>query len=84
MALYSLPNGPVSRRKALRLALCGLAVCLCSLWAMTARAGTLRLDVPEQVARGDAFLALAVADTPMREAVFSWRGKPCAPGPKRS
>lgn len=75
MALHSLPNGPVFRRKALRLALCCLAACLCSLWAMTARAGTLRLDVPEQVARGDAFLALAVADTPMREVVFSWRGK---------
>lgn len=75
MALYAPPNAPVSCRKGSQLALC----CLCSLWAVlwavTAHAGTMRLDVPEQVARGDAFLALAVADTPMREAVFSWRGK---------
>lgn len=68
-------HGVSSCRFAPRAAFRCLVVCVVSLWAMTARAEELRLDVPERVARGDAFLALAVSDTPMREAVFVWRGK---------
>lgn len=75
MSLYQQKDGVSPYRAAVRAAICCLAVCAACLWAMTARAASLRLDVPDRVARGDAFLALAVADAPMQEVVFSWRGK---------
>lgn len=53
----------------------GIVAVLCCLWAGMAQAAALRLEAPEQVARGDAFLALAVSDVPVQEVVFSWRGK---------
>ena len=52
----------------------GIGAALCCLWTGMAQAA-LRLEAPEQVARGDAFLALAVSDVPVQEVVFSWRGK---------
>lgn len=52
----------------------GIVAALCCLWTGMAQAA-LRLEAPEQVARGDAFLALAVSDVPVQEVVFSWRGK---------
>lgn len=52
----------------------GIVAALCCLWTGMAQAA-LRLEAPEQVARGDAFLALAVSDAPVQEVVFSWRGK---------
>lgn len=66
---------PGMLRRGGRMALPGLAALCCCLWAVMAQAATLRLEAPEQVARGDAFLALAVSDVPVQEVVFSWRGK---------
>lgn len=62
-------------RRSCRMVVLVACAALCCLWAGMAQAATLRLEAPEQVARGDAFLALAVSDAPVREVVFSWRGK---------
>lgn len=47
------------------------------LWtgAVAAMAGPLVLEAPSSVARGDAFLALAVSDAPVRSFTFRWLGK---------
>lgn len=58
-----------------RMALPGAVAVWCCLWAVMAQAATLRLEAPEQVARGDAFLALAVSDVPVQDVTFVWRGK---------
>lgn len=63
------------RRSCRMVLLPGVVAALCCLWAGMVQAAILRLEAPEQVARGDAFLALAVADAPVREVVFVWRGK---------
>lgn len=52
-----------------------VAALWCCLWAGMAQAATLRIEAPEQVARGDAFLALAVSDAPVQEVIFAWRGR---------
>lgn len=53
-----------------RLAL--LAACL--MFSVPVLAGV-RLEAPEKAARGDAFLAQAISDQPVRHFVFHWLGK---------
>lgn len=51
---------------------------LCALFTLLTHNGAkaaLHLEAPEKVARGDAFLARAVSDTPVDKFVFHWRGK---------
>ncbi|WP_297228047.1 M23 family metallopeptidase [uncultured Desulfovibrio sp.] len=62
-------------RRSCRMVVPGCIALWCCLWAVMAQAAALRLEAPEQVARGDAFLALAVSDVPVQEVVFAWRGK---------
>lgn len=52
-----------------------LTALLWGLGVAAAMAGQLVLDAPSSVARGDAFLALAVSDAPVRAFTFRWLGK---------
>ena len=49
-----------------------LATCL--MFSIPVLAGV-RLEAPEKAARGDAFLAQAISDQPVRHFVFHWMGK---------
>lgn len=53
------------------LALLALAIALC---ASPAIAG-MRLEAPKKAARGDAFVARAIADEPVEKFMFFWRGR---------
>ncbi|EFL85891.1 hypothetical protein HMPREF0326_01594 [Desulfovibrio sp. 3_1_syn3] len=46
----------------------------CLLFSVPVLAGV-RLEAPEKAARGDAFLAQAISDQPVRHFVFHWMGK---------
>ena len=58
-----------------RIALALLACCLFFVGSAALAAPSLVLDAPESVARGDAFPALAVSDTPTKAFIFRWLGK---------
>ena len=58
-----------------RITLALLACCLFFVGSAALAAPSLVLDAPESVARGDAFPALAVSDTPTKAFIFRWLGK---------
>lgn len=56
----------------LRLSLC---FCLCFGFVAATAHAEVRLEAPEKIARGDAFLALAISDVPVKTFEFRWLGK---------